>query len=87
MVHWFSALTAYSGERTDSRLGTPIVNRTTTTFFVHLHYIRNCEKYNRKILVYIETKNEILMTPEEIDKAASQYAQAHPFKGEAKKIL
>jgi hypothetical protein len=27
------------------------------------------------------------MTPEEIDKAASQYAQAHPFKGEAKKIL
>ena len=39
MVPLFSAI-AYSGERTNSQLGTPIVSRKTTTFFVHLYDIR-----------------------------------------------
>jgi hypothetical protein len=44
---------------------------------------------NREQFDYTKWQQEYFdrMTPEEIDKAASQYAQAHPFKGEAKKIL
>ena len=34
----------YSGERTNSRLGTPVANRTTATFLVHLNNIKNIIK-------------------------------------------
>jgi len=51
MVPWSSAyIKAYSGEQTNSQLGTPIVDRTTTIFFVQLYNSR----YKKKINILIK---------------------------------
>ena len=41
---------AYSGERTNSRLGTPIVSRKTTIFFVQLNIIKNNNTFQDNIM-------------------------------------